>query len=338
MRRYLRQVAGMVLALLLGLAGTPGLMAQSDVVPAARREGKVVVYVAMREPIFNVVKKIYEGRYGVQVEEWRSSASGILDRVLTETRVGRWLFDVAEGTTETMQVLRDAGAIGRGPWPPIEGLTVPWRDPTLPPPYRVIADAVIYNPRLVPAADVPRSYLDLLDPKWRGKIVMADPQRNVTIALWLHWLRNVLGRDYDRFLRGFAEQSPAFVGMDPLVPPKVISGEYPIGITLLHYVPLFRAQGAPIDYARINPMMAVGAHFAVSARPPHPNAARLLMETLHSRATLLALAQEGEVVLVRGVRSPIPDLDRIQIQVAQPLGAEKLQEWRRELERVFARR
>ncbi|MDR5709815.1 MAG: substrate-binding domain-containing protein [Armatimonadota bacterium] len=336
--RYRWHVVGIVLSLSLILASAPDLIAQPDVVQAARQEGKVVVYVAMREPIFNVVKKIYEGRYGVQVEEWRSSASGILDRVLTETRVGRWLFDVAEGTTETMQVLRDAGAIGRGPWPSIEGLTIPWRDPTIPPPYRVIADAVIYNPRMVSAAEVPRSYLDLIDPKWRGKIVMADPQRNVTIALWLHWLRGVLGRDYDRFLRGFAEQNPAFVGMDPLVPPKVISGEYPLGITLLHYVPLFRAQGAPIDYARINPMMAVGAHFAVSARPPHPNAARLLMETLHSRAALLAIAQEGEAVLVRGVKSAIPGVEQIRFQVAQPLGAEQLREWRRELERLFARR
>ncbi len=328
----------LVVSVMVVVGSASGLLAQQDLVRAAQREGTLVAYVAMREPIFNVVKKIYEGRYGVKVQEWRSSSTGILERALTEMRVGRPLFDVVEGTTETMQILRDAGAVPRGPWPPIEDLAMAWKDPTLPPPYRVIAVAVLYNRRLVSPAEVPRSYLDLLDPKWRGKIVMTDPQRGVTDALWLYWLRTVLRGDYPRFLQGFAGQNPFFVGETSQVPPRVISGEYPIGITLLHYVALYGAQGAPIDYARINPVMAVGTHFAVGARAPHPNAARLFLTTVFSRAALIAMAQAGEIVTVRGVRPPIEGIERLNLQIAQPLGAEGLRAWRRELEGVFARR
>lgn len=64
---------------------------------AARREGRVVVYGAMAADNFDVVARIFRGRYGVEAEYWRAAPDRLLDRVLSEVRTRRGLFDVVIG-------------------------------------------------------------------------------------------------------------------------------------------------------------------------------------------------------------------------------------------------
>jgi len=342
-RRWLRRrglkLAGPFLALAV-LALTHPAVGQQQWVEAAKGEGRVTVYGGIQPDVMEVIAKIFQGRYGIRVDYWRASASAVADRVVSETRVGRPLFDVVEATTDTMELMKAAGAFQRFRPEGAEALFTGrgWRDPFMSPPYRILITALLYNTRLVPAAELPRSYLELLDPKWRGRLVMPDPRRNVGVVLWLYQMREVLGRDYRRFLEGLAQQNPAFVESFAPVPFRVISGEFPMGIGFLHYVPLYRSQGAPVGYVPVSPMLAQGTHVALGAHAAHPNAGRLFIETLLSRAALLAIAQAGEFVTLPGVRPPLEGVERLQIRVIPVLGEERIREFRRELESVFGRR
>src|SRR5207249_10024560 len=79
-------------------------------------------------------------------------------------------------------------------------------DGVLSPSYRQVVVSVLYNTRLVKAEEAPKSLADLLDPKWKGKIVMPDPNVHTTTAVWLADLQSVMGAQYRPFVEGLAGQ------------------------------------------------------------------------------------------------------------------------------------
>ena len=105
------------------VAASASAQAPRDVVGEARREGRVVVYSSMESDIFDVVRKIYEGRYGIPVEYWRAPNTRVLDRVLTELRTGRVGFDVVLTNAAVMKLMKRHGAFARYSSPSYE--TVP---------------------------------------------------------------------------------------------------------------------------------------------------------------------------------------------------------------------
>lgn len=330
----------MAWAILLLLAVGAGLAQDDPRVLAARREGRVVVYGTMPADNFEVLAKIYEGRFGVPVEYWRAPPDRLVDRALAEFRTGRALFDVVIAPSPVMRILKQQGAFASyasaayEPFP----ATGRDRDGVLSPPYRLNLYTALFNSRLVRPADAPRSYADLLDPRWRGRLVLADPTLNLGSAQWLLNLRRVLGGGW----RGFVERLAAQVGgleeSILTIPSKVVAGEYGLGIALLSYVHLFGRQGAPIDYVRLDPMLAEAHHAAVASRAPHPQAARLFVDTLMSRAALLALAQAGEFVLLPGIYPPIRDAERLRVMVMEDYDEDTYRRAREEWAPLFRRR
>ncbi len=116
---------------------------------------------------------------------------------------------------------------------------------------------------------------------------------------------------------------------------KVAVGELPIGISHLNFMYLLARQGAPVDYVQVEPILA-DAHLAALGREaPHPNAGRLFIETLTSRAGLLALAAAGEFVLVPGIHPPVRDADRLRIVVMEDLDETGYAQFRQEFGALF---
>ncbi|MDR7484893.1 MAG: substrate-binding domain-containing protein [Armatimonadota bacterium] len=314
-------------------------LAQADLVGAARREGRVVVYGSLETDVFEVIQKIFEGRYGVRVEYWRAASNRVTDRVLTEARAGRPQFDVVLTNRSPMLIMKRAGVFGKYTAPSYEAFPVATHDPDgiLSPSYRVVVVSILFNTRLLRPDDAPKSLAELLDSRWKGKVVMPDPTQHTTTAVWLSNLQKVLGPQH----RPFVERIAGQVGLvESFIPSaqKVIAGEFPLGISYVKYVHVFGQDGAPLDYVRLNPVLAEAHHVALGARPDHPNAGKLFIDLLTSRLGLLALARAGEFVLVPGVYPPIRDADKLRIVMMDDLDDAELRKFREEFGRYFLRR
>ncbi len=334
----LRRMLWAILLAILAI-GLPTAQAQTDLVNAAKREGKLVVYGSLESDVFDVVRKIYEGKYGIPLEYFRASSTRVLDRVLIEVRAGKPLFDVVLTNKSPMLILKKQGAFGKYVSPSYEHFPAAThdRDGVLSPSYRVVVVSILYNTRLVKAEEAPKTLMDLLEPKWRGKVVMPDPTQHTTTMTWLANLEKVMGRDW----RPFVERLPGQVWLvESFLPAvqKVIAGELPLAITYVKYVYIFGKEGAPLDYVRLNPVLAETHHVAVGAKAAHPNAARLFIDMFTSRLGLLALSQAGEFVLVPGTYPPIKDADKLRITLMEDLDEQELKKWRDEFGKFFRTR
>src|SRR5438093_807789 len=182
-----RALLGGIAGFMLFVLAVPAVQGQADLVGAAKREGSVVVYGSIESDVFDVIRKIFEGQYGIRVDYFRASSNGTMDRVLTESRAGKPLYDVVLTNRSPMLILKKAGVFGSYVSPSYERYPAATRDGegVLSPSYRQVVVSVLYNTRLVKAEEAPKSLADLLDPKWKGKIVMPDPNVHTTTAVWL---------------------------------------------------------------------------------------------------------------------------------------------------------
>lgn len=335
MRSLLAVFIGVVL-LALSVSSAQG---QTDLVAAAKREGRVTVYGSLEADVFEVIKKIFEGQYGIRVDYFRAASNLVTDRVLTESRAGRPQFDAVLTNRSPMLILKKEGVFAGYTSPSYERYPVVLRDRdgVLSPSYRMVVVSILYNTRLVKAEEAPRTLNELLDPKWKGKVVMPDPTVHTTTAVWLSNMQRVLGNQYRPFVERLAGQVSLVESFLPVVQ-RVIAGEFPLGITYVKYVYIFGSEGAPLDYVRLDPVLAEAHHVAVGAKAPHPNAARLFVDVFTSRLGLLALARAGEFVLVPGVYPPIKDADKLRVIMMEDLDEQELARFRQSIGALFTKR
>jgi iron(III) transport system substrate-binding protein len=333
-----RMVLAVGIAWLMTVSSVDAQEVPNEILDAARKEGKVTIYGSIESEIMQAAQQAFEARYGVKTEYWRASSTKVMDRVLTEFRAGKPLFDVVLTNVTPMKILKQEGIFAR--YEPPSGARFPEkardRDGVLSPPYRLVVVGVLYNTRLLKAEEAPKTLGDLLHPKWKGKIVMPDPTRHSTTMTWLANLDKLLGKDWKPFLEGLAAQQPILVESFIPAAKKVIGGEAPLGISYIKYVHTMGVrEGAPLDYARLNPVLADAHTIAVSARATNPNAARLFTNFFISPDGLKILAAEGEFVLVKGVYPPIKDADKLEITTMDDLTDDELKKWRGEFKKIF---
>lgn len=331
-------LVGIVGALLLALA-VPPVRGQSDLVAAAKKEGRLVVYGSMESDIFDVVQKIFEGQYGIKIEYFRAASNVVADRVLTEARAGKPLYDLVLTNRSPMIILKREGVFTKYIAPSYDSFPASSRDPdgVLSPSYRMVVVGILYNTRLVKAEDAPKTLMDLLDPKWKGKIAFPDPMVHTTTAVWLANLERVMGPQWRPFIERFPGQVQMVESFLPVVQ-RVTSGEAALGITYLKYVYSFGKEGAPLDYVRLNPLLAEAHHVALGAKAPHPNAAKLFLDVFTSRLGLLALSRAGEFVLVPGIYPPIKDAEKLHIVLMDELDEQALKRFRDQYGPMFVKR
>jgi len=329
-------LVGACLSLSGGLAVAQEL--PKEVLDAAKREGRVTLYGSPETEIMKAVQNAFEAKYGVKVEYWRASSTKVLDRALTESRAGKPLFDVVLTNETPMRILKKEGVFGKFIPPASARYAESVKDPDgiLTPPYRQVVVGILYNPRLVKAEDLPKTLKDLLNPKWKGKIVMPDPTRHSTTITWLANLEKLLGKETKSFLEGLGAQKPIMVESFIPAAQKIIAGEAQIGISYIKYVHLYgKKEGAPLDYVRLRQALAEYHYVAVGAQPQHPNAAKLFTNYFITEDALKILASQGEFVLLKGVYPPIPDADKLEIVQMDDLSEDELKKARAEYKKLF---
>ena len=147
------------------------------VIAAAKAEGGLVLYTALLGvPSTKAIAKAFEAKYGIPVQVLEARASELRERIRTEQAAGRFLGDVMFNSENQALILsaEDKSIVPHEPVPNAAGLTEPFRDDGLKSPVMTINYGLLVNNRLVPPGEEPKSWRDLTDPKWKGKILSDD--------------------------------------------------------------------------------------------------------------------------------------------------------------------
>ncbi len=253
---------------------------------AARREGSATFYSSIPEKDMTVLAADFEKRYGVKVNIWRASTMKVLQRLLAEKQANRWDFDAVDISGPEMEILHTEKLLQA-----VESdLHRELLPETLMPhhgwaPQFLSVFVQAYNTNAVKKSELPRSYEDLLAPRWKGMLGVEANDHE-----WYCGLLKHLGRDKGTklFEDLVARNGWSVRSGHTLLNNIVASGEVPLGLTVYSYmVDQARAKGAPIDWFAIDPLIGRSNGIGVSRRPPHPHAALLFYEYMISDAQLL---------------------------------------------------
>ena len=216
----------------------------------AQTEGRVAFYanITAIEPVL----KAFSADTGIKAEYTRISTTKFVATAITEFQAGKFMADVVQGPLPVLEILKDKGMLAKHSSKVTAGYPEWTRKDGIIQLFGVEYMAVIYNKEKVPAADVPKRYEDLADPKWRDKIVMPNPSNHATTIAWLRGLRQHVFKsdaEWMKFLQGLAANRPMFVASLGPTPAPIESGEKPIGISMPKYI--VTKAPAPLDWARI---------------------------------------------------------------------------------------
>jgi len=270
-----------ILALAASLAFAASAFAQANdarmqrLVEGAKKEGEVMVYHSSQthdlQPVFDAFSK----KYGVKVKEWRSSSENVVQRTIREARAGRHDVDMIENNLPEMEALHRERLLK-----PIETPIYSQITRGLVPPHHEYATSTLdvfvlaYNTQKVKKEDLPKTYQDLLDPRWKGKL-----GAEVDDEGWFGTLTEQLGGEKGvKLFREIVDKNGITVRKGHTLLAKLVaSGEVALALDVYSYKPpQLKRKGEPIDYFTMDPIIVQMHGVAVVKDAPHPNAAELL--------------------------------------------------------------
>ena len=246
----------------------------------ARREGKLLIS-TIGTQIRPIVDR-FQARYPfLEVTLGRASSADTVRTVQAEYQAGIFNVDAFELTAQALIVAREAGLLA--PFNAAEAIQYP--PESIEPGKRWISIregyiGVAFDTRKIPLADVPKSYRDLLTPKWKGRMAISNAPSSA--ADWVGAMVLAEGADFVRALGG--QQSRIYNATSRAIANLMISGEVEISPTIYSsHVEASRAEGAQLDWIAPGPVPVADTSIAVASRAPHPNAALLYVEFVLSR-------------------------------------------------------
>ncbi len=337
-RRVFLKLAGAA-----GLAGLPSAIpsafaAEGASLAKARAQGKAAFYANITS--VSPIMKAFEADTGVKGEYTRTSSTKFLPTILTEFDAGKLQADVIQAPRPMLELLKEKGVLA------------PYRSPAAAgyPDWATEDDSItlfgieyvsyLYNKDHVKTADAPQRYEDLADPKWKNKIVMADPATHASTISWLVGLKELVFKseaDWMQFVKALAANQPMFVASFGPTPAPVESGEKLIGISMPKYIKT--KAPAPLEWAPQTgqPLLGTSRAIAITSKAPHPDAARAFIDYWLSKKAMGMLADDvGEYVLAPGVFPPIAGIDKAKVMAVRDLSDDEIQKWGREFNQIFA--
>jgi iron(III) transport system substrate-binding protein len=294
--------AALLLAVTLGIGNAHAQEKDwNAVIAAAKKEGRVAVYNAqLGPPYFLQVIKAFEDKYGIKVDRLDVRASELTERVRAEQTAGHYVADLEMHSAITIeQQLRDNDFIvPHGGVPNLKNLRPPFTATPTHIPAFVQAYGILVNTKLVAPQDMPTRWSDLLDPKWKGKILSDDVRAIGTGNTVFFVLNKLYGTQYFEKL---AANKPVFSRELRNDERRVARGEYPIYLTEM-YAFATTLQGLPVKVvvpADGSPYTPID--FAMLKNGPHPNAARLFINHFLEVESQLTYANAQMVPVVNGV-------------------------------------
>jgi len=309
---------------------------QEALIAKAKAEGKVTFYanITAVEPVMEAFAK----KFGMKDEYKRISTDKFFATIATEHEAGKLMADVLQAPIPILDLLKGKGVLASYKSPSASDYPAWTKKDDKIQIFGIEYVAVLYNKELVKPADVPKKYEDLADPKWRGKIVMANPTTHPTTISWLVGLKEQVfptENAWMNFIKGLAANKPMFVSSFGPTPAPIESGEKLIAISMPKYI-LTKAP-APLNWAKVEqPLLGTPRGMAITNKAPHPNAARLFFDYWLSRESARILAdQVGEYVLCPGVYPPINGIEKAKVLPIRELSDDEIRHWAEEFKKIF---
>ena len=304
--------------------------------PAAKHEGLLTLYTTIAEKDLPTLINPFEAKYGIKVTVWRAGTDKILQRTVAEAAAQRYDVDVIHFGSPEMEAL-SREQILLPVTSPLHGDLQPGSVP----PHREWAATLLsvwvqaYNTKLLKKEDLPKSYRDLLDPKWKGKLGIEAKDQD-----WFASVVDVMGGGESglEFFRDLAATNGVSVRLGhTLLNNMVISGEVPLALTVYNYMPeQAKKKGAPIDWFALEPAIARSNAVGVARHAPHPNAALLFYEYLLGEEAQQAFVSMDYVPSNTKVASPLEGVKILQTDPVRSL--DEVDKWTRLFEGTLLRR
>lgn len=272
------------------LLSAPAWSQSTQLVEGAKKEGTLVWYTAMSssdaKPILDAFMKTYPF---VEAEFVDITSPRVIQRVNIEALAGKWLFDVA--SANNLVAIADK-LLPYSP-PQADGIPKEFKDPKgrwtgYDHNYYVLA----YNTKMVSKAEAPKRYEDLLEPKWKGNILMDEGDHS-----WYGALIGAWGKEKaDVFMKKLAAQDIQWRRGHTLLLQLVAAGEAPLGLPYANSTERLKRQGAPVDWVdTLKPIVTGLNYIGISAKPKNPHTAKLFVDFMLSHRGQEILRDRGRL-------------------------------------------
>lgn len=280
---------------------------QKQLVERAKAEGEVSFYSSLQAQQIDPFIRVFQKRYPfIRVNPYRVSGNRQVLKIQTELNAGNNLFDVTNGSSEQASAIKKIGALDPYLSPQREFFNPPNRDKegfftSL----YVIPIVLGYNVKMVKPSELPKTYEDLLHPRWKGNMFLDDEAYE-----WSAMLQKHMGRDKAlQFMRALAKQDLRMMRGRTQQSQLLAAGERPIAIVLSgHTVLDLKAAGAPVDQVILDPYFAQANKLMLARHAPHPHAAALFYDWALSEEGQSMITTFGRVVARKGVKQRFPEL------------------------------
>ena len=250
-------------------------------VAAAQKEGSFALYTSFAEKDLPPLTVAFEKKYGVKVKVWRAGSEKVLQRTLAEAAARRYEVDAVHSSALEMETLYREKIL--------QPVSSPYSTELIAGALRPHGEWVAtylsvwvqaYNTRLVKKEELPKTFEDLLDPKWKGRLgIEANiPEWYSTVVLdmgeekGIRFFRDLVGRNGISVRTGHS-----------LLNNMVVAGEVPLALTVYNFMAeAARRKGAALDWFVLEPAVARLSGIGIARRAPHPNAALLFYDFMLS--------------------------------------------------------
>jgi iron(III) transport system substrate-binding protein len=308
-------------------------------IEGAKKEGQLVFYTS-NTWVAGPVSQEFEKKYPfIKANVWRSDSKSLLKRLTEEHAAGRFLADVVETSPEYVTILVRNSLLQEHFSPELSAYddqakvkgkagVFAWTN-------REIYISLGYNTQIVPAAEAPKTLKDYLDPKWKGKMSIAG---TTTGTRWIGAIIDTMGREF------LEKLSPQEINVQNIsgaaLSGLVASGEVPLSPTIFNSnIFTHKKKSAPVEWRPIDPVIAGAGSSGMVANSPHPHAALLFLDYLHSKL--------GQEVAMRGglssARNDIGSLEQkfdkyyIESKYSPEEFEKKFEEWEGLMRKLFIR-
>ena len=265
---------------------------QKILLEGAKKEGKISWYTTLIvDQVVRPVKEAFEKEYPfLQVEFFRGNAERLVQKMFAEYQAKRYDVDIIDGTVSPTMVRR-ANLLQRFYSPVLADYTGELKDSQG---YwgstNLYFFATGYNTRMVKPNEVPKTYEDLLNPRWKGQMMWSTSRGSgapIMIGTILNTMGSEAGKAYLQKLKG--QNIAKSTASNRQILDLTIAGEYPLSLHIFnHHAYISKSAGAPVDWQPHEPVTATIQTIALAKNTPHPHAAMLLLD--------FAMSEKGQKV------------------------------------------
>jgi iron(III) transport system substrate-binding protein len=286
----------------------------------AKKEGKLVIY-GLGEPFLTPIATTFKRRYaGITIEAFDEPGAQSRERIIAEQKTNRLIGDIIIVGPTNHQILTDLNYLEpfkTSQW----AYMIPELLPDIPNanPLRASVFSMAINSKLIPPAEEPKIWADLLQPRLKGKMASDDPRGSGGGAGMVASLEKAFGLEY---LHKLAAQDIFFSRDSGTILANLVRGEYSLFITASHdEIIAARKSGAPLKFLKpADGVRAAGNYQSIVKNAPHPIAAKLWVEWSTTEEGQQAFAKTGQAAARKGIKAGEPEADLTGVKLLPVVG------------------